>query len=310
MKKILFMVLAVAVLVVPAWAVVTISALPVQVDVDGTPADTDEVAITYSTDANVVRAFAVDIVVVPQDGETDGNCAPLIVAVNEAALDPCYWVYPGSIDINEAGEVNDFGTPVGDPCQLPSDTQPGLDSNGITIEMGSLYVGETPPASSGVLLKIVIDDNCKITMSENVSRGGIVMEGVPAKDPVNFNPGNSSIYTGPQPQEWRRVGRPKCWCRYKGGRQCHGDADGMPYGKNNYYVSIPDADIFNAAQSKPYSDMIDPNGDYYTLNGVPWICADFDHLPYGKNDYRVSIPDADVFNLYQSIADGPDANCL
>jgi hypothetical protein len=293
------------VLVVPAWAVVNIAAVTEQVDVDGTDIDTDQVAITYelSGEAELARAFAIDITVAPQDGEPDGNCAPLILDINEAELNVDYWVYPGSIDINEAGAVNDVGTPIGDPCQLPSDTKGGLNTNAITIEMGSLYVGEAnAPATSGVLLKLVVDDNCKITMAENVSRGGVVMEGVGAKTTVNFTPGSATLYTYSDAAEWRRVGQPKCWCRFKNPRQCKGDADGKYQGKFKYWVSTIDQDVVNAAWNQNLAAIA---GQVEAGSGTPLICADFDHVAQGKFKYRVSTIDQDTVNANWQISNGP-----
>jgi hypothetical protein len=60
--------------------------------------------------------------------------------------------------------------------------------------------------------------------------------------------------------------------------------------------------------------MIDANGDPCTINvggkDIPWICADFDHKPFGKNAYRVSAPDGDIFDANWQIVDGPDPNCF
>ena len=297
MKKIMFSILLLCVLAVPASAAVNIAAVPVQVDIAGDMCDTDEVMITYEVVADpCVRAFAIDITVAPQDGEPDGNCAPLIVDINELDLNVDYWVYPGSIDINEAGEVNDVGTPIADPCQLPSDTEGGLGTNGVTIEMGSLYVGEGAPPTSGVLLKLIVDDNCKIEMAENVSRGGVVMEGVGAKTTVNFTPGSATLYTYADAAEWRRVGQPKCWCRFRNPRQCLGDADGKSQGRNNYWVSTDDQDLVNTAWNIA--------GGSGALSGN-MICADFDHLAQGRNNYRVSTDDQDRVNANWQMNDGP-----
>jgi hypothetical protein len=312
MKKILFMFVAVTVLVVPAWAVINITASPVQVTVNGTPADTDEIVITYevSGEANLVRAFAFDVTVQDPCGDPDADAQ--IVDINTASLNVDYWVYPGSIDINDAGGVDDVGTPIGDPCQLPSDTQGGLGTAGVTIEMGSLYVGESnAPATSGVLCKLVVNDNCLVKMADNVSRGAIVLEGVGSKASGNYTGGSSAMYTGTDIAQWRLVGRPKCWCRYKGGRQCHGDADNAPYGKLNYYVAIPDNDILGAAWNKPYSDLVDANGVHLVEpgTGVPLICADFDHQPYGKLNYRVAIPDASIRDTNWNLPSLPNPDC-
>jgi hypothetical protein len=307
MKKILFMFVAVTVLVVPAWAVINITATTTQVEVNTEMVDTDEVVITYvNTEADPVRAFAFDITV--QDPCGDPNADAKIVDINEGALNVDYWVYPGSIDINEAGAVNDVGTPIGDPLQLPSDTQPGLDSAGITVEMGSLYVGEgNAPPSSGVLLKLYVDDNCLVKMADNVSRGAIVLEGVGSKAQGNYTGTGVGMYTHTDIAKWRAVGKPKCWCRYKGGRQCHGDADGRMQGKsNNVAVSTWDAEVFNAAKNLTYAQIAGQTVTTAGGNTLPLVCADYDHLGSGKaGDVAVSVPDASIFNTYKNLTTTP-----
>ena len=129
------------------------------------------VAIYYDSNSPpgpLPRAFSLDVTV------DDGN----IVSLSDLSLK--YWVYPGSIDINDAGEVNDVGTPEADPCDLPSDTQPGLGSSGITLEMGSLYVGgPNAPDPCALLIKVMVADanECNLTVTGNVGRGKTVMEG-------------------------------------------------------------------------------------------------------------------------------------
>jgi hypothetical protein len=96
--------------------------------------------------------------------------------------------------------------------------------------------------------------------------------------------------------EWLSVGKPDCWC-YP--RQCHGDADNLPYGKSNYWVSLPDLAILKNAWNKPLS----------MLTGTD-ICADFDYKPYGKSFYRVSLPDLAILKANWNIPNKPDPNCF
>jgi hypothetical protein len=286
MKKIMFLALAVAVLAAPAWAVVNIIATTEQVVVNGTPVDTDTVVITYEVvgEANPVRAFAFDVTV--QDPCGDPGADAHIVDINEAELNVDYWVYPGSIDINEAGEVNDVGTPIADPCgPVPIDTQPGLGSAGITVEMGSLYVGApNAPPTSGVLLKFYVDDNCLVNISENVSRGGVVMEGVASKVTTIWPVASVTMYTGTDIAYWRSVGKPKCFCRFKGGRQCKGDASSDRDGNalfGFWYVGASDLNVLT-----PNYEVKEPTHGAGILgttvnNGagkmIPAICADIAH---------------------------------
>ena len=53
----------------------------------------------------------------------------------------------------------------------------GIDSNGMTIELGSLYVGPNSPATSGDLCVVTVTDReACMTITENTIRGGVVME--------------------------------------------------------------------------------------------------------------------------------------
>jgi hypothetical protein len=164
MKKIV-LALVVLMLASPAWAAITITATQVS--------DTNEVTITYANtehgngDANEIRAFALDITV---------DMGKTITSISN--LDPNYWVYPGTngIDINDTtGEVDSTGTPIADPCQAPGDTESGLGTSGITIEMGSLYVGApNAPDGSGTLLNLVVNTatDCNVSIIGNAARAG------------------------------------------------------------------------------------------------------------------------------------------
>jgi hypothetical protein len=167
MKKII--IALVALMAVPAFGTVTIT-------LSAGPGPNDVTVGFTSDEPNLVRAFALDIVL-------DDPCAT-IAEVNCVSAD--YGIYPGSIQINDQGEVTDDGTCVGNPAQGPAGgTQPGLDSNGVTIEMGSLYAeGETPPDNSGNPALVIItlggcdsgDDDVTVSVAENDVRGGVVME--------------------------------------------------------------------------------------------------------------------------------------
>jgi hypothetical protein len=160
MKKIIFA-MAVLAMTVPAYATVTI-----------TCAETDGNCVMVSfvnDDAEMnVRAFALDIQL-----DTADACVCDVNCVNAD-----YTIYPGSIVIDEDGVVTDDGTCLCDDSY--PQTLPGLDSNGVTIEMGSLYeMGVDPePAQSGDLVEICLC-GCgpvNVSISENAIRGGVVME--------------------------------------------------------------------------------------------------------------------------------------
>jgi hypothetical protein len=164
MKKLCLVVAALLVVAAPALADVTLTCTQAP--------GTMKVTVNYAvTDPNKVRAFALDITV---------DNGAKIIEVND--LNANYWVYPGSIVIIN-GEVNDVGTPVAnpyDPCTLPGQTQLGLNSSGVTIEMGSLYSpprdgDQNAPPWNGTLLTFKVDKDCCVTFAENTVRGGVVL---------------------------------------------------------------------------------------------------------------------------------------
>jgi len=161
MKKIILVVVILA-LATPAMAVIDINAVDegsgvVRIDYDA------------SGHGQLPRAFALNITV---DAGTIDDVSSYFIGEGAG-----YGIFPGSIDINETtGVVDDNGTPVGDPCAFP-DTLPGLDTNGVTIEMGSLYVGgPNAPAAGGTLCRVTVSANCTLSVSGNIGRGRVVNE--------------------------------------------------------------------------------------------------------------------------------------
>jgi hypothetical protein len=136
-----------------------------------TPGGDCEAIITYTADANV-SAFALDVTV--DTGTIDGAVAAFEGECNETTQG--YGIFLGTIEILESGDVNDWGSPVGDPCDLPSDTEGGLGTSGVTLEMGALYTTGNQPALSGTLCTLTVSDDCNMTVTENAGRGGIVYE--------------------------------------------------------------------------------------------------------------------------------------
>jgi hypothetical protein len=211
MKKIL-LTLVVLLLATPAWADVIISA---ELDVDDTGQCTVVVSYDATTEANLVRAFSLDIKL-----DNDAN----IVAVTPTMVGACteaeqgYGIFPGSIMIDAQGEVQNYGTAVAEYGDLTSDTLPGLDSNGVTIEMASLYAPVGPaspnaPAASGDLLTFKVDAPCIATITANVSRAGA--SGVVMEDPDEV-----VTVVLPAPLDIPCPSGPPCW--YEG--QLVGDA--------------------------------------------------------------------------------------
>jgi len=205
-------------------------------DVDITcVADVNEVTVSYdaSTEPNLVRIFTLDVTV-----DNDAK----IVKMPLSSFNSHYGVYPGSIVIDpETGEVDDQGSPIADRSQYSPDsaayngTLPGLNSGGVTIEMGSLYVGEAnAPPSADVLFQFYVDKDCSVSIGENAVRKGVVLED--ASRTFNLNSPGCSVTLG-------------------GCSTCAGDMDGdgwlspsdvsnivsllLPHASNYYWVPAP-----------------------------------------------------------------------
>jgi hypothetical protein len=242
----------------PAWADVNISA-----SAAGDPCDANQAIITisYSEDeVGQVRAFALDITL---EGEAN------VVAVD--CVNGDYYIYPGSIDIASDGTINSWGS-----CLCSSSyagTLPGLDSNGVTVEMGSLYEeGEPAPADANTLVVLTINGcgDVNVLLAENVIRGGVVMEDPDASPTVNLTGTSTTLPDCPTGKclvvgqtvggnlitqamydLWVSLGEPASWCY-----DCHslGDTNG------DCFVDAVDVQLFVAAWSV-YDADADTNND-------------------------------------------------
>jgi hypothetical protein len=89
---------------------------------------TNEVVVSFNNSLpRKIRAISIDICL------SDGN----IVDVN--CVNTGYNTYPGSIDISEDGEIEDEGTCV---CSPSYPGTLGAEANCVTVEMGSLHIGD------------------------------------------------------------------------------------------------------------------------------------------------------------------------
>jgi len=135
------------------------------------------VSIIYS--GELVSAIALDITV---DSNTIIAGISNYKTGESTAGVPGYGIFPGRfrdyIDAANPNWADPNYTPVapaGDP-----DAHGGIGTNGVTIELGSLYVGEpNKPATSGTLCKLLLSTTSmdyNLTISANAARGGVVKE--------------------------------------------------------------------------------------------------------------------------------------
>lgn len=293
MKKMLFVLVALLI-ASPAMADVDISASAV---VDG---NTAEITISYeATAGEAIRAVAIDV-------QLDGELA-VVTDVNCVSGD--FTIYPGSISIAGDGSVSDYGS-----CECDDSyagTLGGTDTNGVTLEMGSLYVGAgNAPGPSGDLAIVTIFgcNAAEISLALNAIRGGVVLEDPDEAVTVNLTgttaglddsgcpvPDKCMMDSHPDYADWVALGEPNCWC-YE--RQCEGDADGgIQFGL--FWVYTNDLDVLKAAFAQ---STLPPDGE----------CADFAHdIQFGL--FRVYTNDLDILkvNFAQSsvpVCDATDIN--
>lgn len=245
MKKLLIALL-IAIMAAPAMAGVIVDANATDL----------EVTVSYDTNGlgKDIRAFGLDVTV---------DNGAKITAVTDLSLKSGngYWVHPGSIVISGSSVTNE-GTPVS-PNSYP-DTLGGLNTAGITIEMGSLYEGANTPSTTGSLLSFTVDlngaDDCNVVVALNSTRGGVVIDDLTAADAVL----EGCKVTG----GWY----PPCW-DYD--TQCNGDTD------NNVTVDIIDWPVFRDG----FGLSLAGNGQAY----VDQACADF------NRDGAINISDWPIF---------------
>lgn len=275
MKKI---VLALVVLVVssPAWAV-TITATGVA---DVCDPNLGHVTITYdmSLDTNDVRAYALDITLI---ADPNADKDPCVVAVS--CVNGDYYVYPGTISIDSGGNVTDWGS-----CLCDEKALPGLDSNGVSVEMGSLYEQdvEDPPADTNVLVELTVSGcgTIGVDLELNAIRGGVVMENPDETPSVTLVDG--SVTVGKECGWWY----PPCWDY---ATQCHGDSDGdvdvdtvdWPFFRDGFGKSYPDGAY------QPCADY-DRDGDIDTVDW-PEFRDNFGGVP------AIDCPPGDLNEIYK-----------
>lgn len=141
-------------------------------------------AIKYTcTEGETVRAFALDVTV------DTGN----IVGISgfhrgeSTAIAQGYGIFPSafnhSVQVDsETGEVSSWDaqdyTPLANPDDCPEGTLGGLDTPGVTLELGGLWALDTPlaiPGTAGTLCLLELTDAAQVSIAPNLCRGGVVL---------------------------------------------------------------------------------------------------------------------------------------
>jgi hypothetical protein len=137
--------------------------------------------LTYEcTAGEVVRAFALDVSV--DRGQIVGVSGFLRGESKAGATG--YGIFPASfrdhIVVNSATNIDwnsaDY-TPLALVTDSPGDTLPGLNSSGVTLELGGLWNpndAAAVPAARGLLCTLQLNQAANVSVAANISRGGIV----------------------------------------------------------------------------------------------------------------------------------------
>lgn len=137
--------------------------------------------INYNcTAGEVVRAFALDVTV--DQGQ--------ILGITNYFRGPCtataqgYGIFPASfrdkITVSSGSNANwsvSGYSPLAVTADNPGGTLPGLNSSGVTLELGALWDPTLPaaiPPASGTLCALQISQTANVSVTANLVRGGIV----------------------------------------------------------------------------------------------------------------------------------------
>jgi hypothetical protein len=132
------------------------------------------------TAGEVVRAFALDVLV---DHGQITNVSGFFRGPSRVGATG-YGIFPASfrdnftvaVETNIDWEATNY-TPLASSADLPTDTLPGLNSAGVTLELGGLWdptVPETIPGPTGALCALALSQPATVSVRANVSRGGVV----------------------------------------------------------------------------------------------------------------------------------------
>jgi hypothetical protein len=171
MKK-LILVLAIALIASPAFA------LTVQMVYEGGTSNIVDVTYSGADSGNLPRAFGLDVQI--QSGVATVSSVDNYLSGESNSVHPGFGIYPARIDINTAGIVQSWGSPLADTADPGSGS--ALPSQHIVLEFASLYYADAnKPNTSGTLCKLNLAPGLQtaaynIKMSaETTYRGGVVL---------------------------------------------------------------------------------------------------------------------------------------
>ena len=142
-----------------------------------------------ATEGESISAFALDVTV--DTGTITGISG--FIRGESTAQNPGYGIFPASfaaaITVDpDSGEVNDWNIAGYTPLANPDDPGAlgGLNTPGVTLEMGALYADSADaPGPEGLLCKLSISEAATVSVALNEVRGGIVLtDATRAADPV------------------------------------------------------------------------------------------------------------------------------
>src|SRR6266404_7742622 len=132
------------------------------------------------TAGEVVRAFALDVTV---DQGVIFRVSDFLVGVSKPAAQG-YGIFPASFrdhatvgsGTNVTFDLTQY-SPLAVVTDYPGDTQPGLNSSGVTLEFGGLWDPKQPaaiPAATGTLCTLHLSRSANVSVTSNGTRGGVV----------------------------------------------------------------------------------------------------------------------------------------
>lgn len=306
MKK-LFLILAVLVWTVPAFAQVNFS---MAYD-DGT----DQLTISYvvasgDNPSGIALRLNVDAVEGSSDVTSNGSSGAEVTSATGGDDFLVYLDFAWNEEDSGDGYDLNEGHPLAKWIDAPGDKGlPTLPAAKVALCMGHLRDSVGDPDYSGpaaddiaVVQLNAAGDSTVVVLDLDYDRGGVVGSVLQ----TNLDTGGielstgASCYSGPDQAEFLAVGSPACWCCPQ---QCFGDANCTKddNGKlGSFWVSGPDLDILGDGWLIAYGG--DPVAQ-------PWICADFNHTndDNGKlGSFRVAGPDLDILSDWWLIDPVPD----